>query len=202
MTTRIKFLALALVLLATAAGCRQDMHDQPRYEPLEASTFFADGRSARPWVEGTIARGYLQEDELMFTGRVNGALSNQLPMPLSRSLLERGHERYEIFCTPCHARSGNGRGMVVQRGFPPAASFHDSRLREQPLGYYFDVVTNGFGRMKSYKAQISAADRWAIAAYIRVLQLSQNMPAGNLSDDDRRLLQESASSPAPSGVNP
>ena len=190
------YLLLILSLPALATGCRQDMHDQPRLEPLEASTFFADGRASRPQVEGTMARGQLQEDELFFTGRVGGKLVNELPMPLSHALLVRGRERYEIFCTPCHARTGNGRGMVVQRGFPPAASFHEQRLRDQPVSYVFDVLTNGFGRMRSYAAQIPPADRWAIAAYVRALQLSQNAPVSGLSPEDRRLLDESLQSPA------
>ena len=187
---------LLLSLPVLAAGCRQDMHDQPRLEPLEASTFFADGRASRPRVEGTMARGQLQEDELFFTGRVDGRLVNEIPMPLSRQLLDRGRQRYEIFCTPCHARTGNGRGMVVQRGFPAAASFHEQRLRDQPVSYVFDVMTNGFGRMRSYAAQIPPADRWAITAYVRALQLSQNAPVADLSPEDRRLLDENLHSQA------
>jgi len=197
-SSRSAALALGLVLLAAAAGCRQDMHDQPRSEPLEASDFFADGRASRPQVEGTIARGQLQEDELLFTGRVAGILANRLPMPLSSDLLVRGRERYEVFCTPCHGRTGDGNGMVVRRGFPPAASLHEQRLRDQPVGYIFDAMTNGFGRMQGYAAQIRVRDRWAIAAFVRALQLSRNAPASYLSAEDRRLLEESRHSrPAP-----
>ncbi len=170
-------LALATIL---AGGCRQDMHDQPVLEPYEASDFFSDGRADRAPIDGTVARGQLSEDRAYFTGLDGDAFVTALPVPVTRTLLERGRERYEIFCSPCHDRLGAGQGMIVRRGFKQPASFHEARLREQPAGYYFDVMTRGFGDMSNYAAQISAADRWAIAAYIRVLQRSQRVEVNRL----------------------
>jgi hypothetical protein len=182
----LSWIALGLMLLA---GCRQDMHDQPRYEPLEPSTFFADGRSSRPLVEGTVARGYLRLDELLNTGKVNGELSETLPFAVTRELLQRGQERYNIYCTPCHDHVGNGQGMIVQRGLRPPPAFHIERLRAAPIGHFFDVITNGYGAMTNYAAEVAAADRWAIAAYIRALQLSQHAEVAELSEADRQLLR-------------
>jgi hypothetical protein len=175
--------ALFLLALGCTAACRQDMHDQPRYEALEKSTFFADGRSARPAVEGTVARGQLVQDEHLATGKVKGEFATALPFPLTRELLERGRERYDIFCAACHDRIGSGEGVVVQRGMTRPASLHIQRLREAPIGYFYDVMTSGFGAMFDFKDRIPPADRWAIAAYMRALQLSQNasledVPAG------------------------
>jgi mono/diheme cytochrome c family protein len=184
--TRIAVTGLSLLL----GACRQDMHDQPRFEPLEASGFFRDGRSARPRVEGTIARGELGLDEHFEAGRVGGELALDLPFPLTADLLERGQERFNIFCRPCHGGLGNGDGVVVERGFPPPPSYHDPRLREAPLGHFFDVVTNGFGRMRSYAARIPPRDRWAIAAYVRALQLSQNAELDDVPPGERRRLEE------------
>jgi mono/diheme cytochrome c family protein len=150
------------------------MHDQPRYEPLEASDFFADGRASRPAVPGTVARGSLEEDEVLRTGRVGDRFAEDFPVTVDRKLLDRGRERYDIFCSPCHDRLGTGRGMVVRRGFPEAASFHIERLRKAEPGWYFDVVTNGFGRMPGYAAQLRPRDRWAVVAYIRALQRSRS----------------------------
>ncbi len=160
-----------------------DMHDQPRYKPLAESRFFRDGRASRPVVEGTVARGQLHEDEHLYTGKVNGQPAAALPLELTRELLERGRERYDIFCSPCHGHAGYGDGMIVQRGLRPPPSFHIDRLRGSPPGYYFDVITNGFGTMYSYASRVAPEDRWAIIAYIRALQLSQNatpadVPAG------------------------
>jgi mono/diheme cytochrome c family protein len=184
-------MAAAMGLLAlTALGCRQDMHDQPRYEPLEASDFFADGLSARPPVPGTVPRGGLRDDRHLHTGRIGETLAADLPLPLTEALLARGRERFGVYCTPCHGALGNGQGMVVQRGFPAPRSFHEDRLRGEPVGYFYDVMTNGFGRMQDYAAQVPVTDRWAIAAYIRALQLSQGAPVELLSDEDRRNLSE------------
>ena len=157
-----------------AGGCRQDMHDAPRYEPLEKSDFFGDQRSARPLVEGTVARGQLNEDEVLYTGKAGAAFATQLPLPVDLKLLERGRERYGIYCTPCHGLAGRGDGMVVRRGYRKPTSLHDDRLRAQPDGYYFDVISNGFGAMPDYATQVPVRDRWAIVAYIRALQLSQH----------------------------
>jgi hypothetical protein len=181
---------LAGLLLST--GCRQEMADQTRYEPLEESYLFPDGTSARPVPSGTVARGNLNADEHLYNGIVNRQAATTLPFPITKETLERGQERYNIFCTPCHDYVGTGRGMAVLRGFrrgPP--SFHNDRLREAPPGHFFDVITNGFGAMNDYAMQIPPSDRWAIIAYIRALQLSQNVPAGQLTENDRRELDKS-----------
>ncbi len=195
-------IAAVLVAAALAGGCRQDMHDQPRHEPLEASAFFADGRSARPLVPGTIPRGGLREDVVLFTGKTaGGAFAEEIPFAIDRAFLERGRDRYDIFCTPCHDHVGTGRGMAVRRGFPQAASFHIDRLRNAEPGYFFDVITKGFGRMPDYAAQLAPRDRWAIVAYVRALQLSQNVPEPELTPEERRelgrALEEPTSAPPP-----
>jgi mono/diheme cytochrome c family protein len=165
------------------------MHDEPRYEALEKSDFFADQRSARPLVEGTVARGQLNEDEALHTGKSGGAFVTQLPMPADLPLLERGRQRYDIYCTPCHGLAGNGDGMVVRRGYRKPSSFHDDRLRAQPAGYFFDVMTNGFGAMPDYAAQVGVRDRWAIVAYIRALQLSQHATLADVPPAERPQLK-------------
>jgi mono/diheme cytochrome c family protein len=182
--------AALLVMSLSLAACRQDMHDAPRYEPLEASTFFANGGSSRTLVPNTVPRGFLREDELFNTGKVGGQLANLFPMPVTAQVMARGQERYNVFCSPCHGRTGVGNGMIVQRGFRQPPSYHEPRLREAPAGYFFDVMTNGFGAMQDYSAQVPVADRWAIAAYIRALQLSQaatvnDVPADRRSELDR-----------------
>jgi mono/diheme cytochrome c family protein len=183
----------AVCLAAFGLGCRQDMHDQPRFEPFQKNAFFADGRSARPLVEGTVARGELREDDHLYRGMVLGAPAETLPVPVTRDLLHRGRERYDIYCSPCHDRVGTGKGMVVQRGLRRAASLHEQRLRDAPPGYLFDVITNGFGAMASYAAQVPAEDRWAIIAYVRALQLSQHASLGDVPDDEREALGEAGS---------
>jgi mono/diheme cytochrome c family protein len=175
---------VVFVLLALISGCRQDMHNQPKYRPLRATTFFRDGSSARPLVEGTIARGTLQEDEAFFTGKVGGAAVTELPLAIDEHLLDRGENRYNIYCTPCHDRTGSGRGMVVQRGYRQPPSFHNERLRAAPPGHFFDVMTNGFGAMPDYRAQIAPRDRWAIVAYIRALQLSYRASPSDIPGGD------------------
>lgn len=184
--------ALVLVLLA-AVGCTQDMADQPRYEALEPSTFFEDGAGSRTPPVGTIAQGKLYDDEHLYTGRVNGQLATEFPaaLPVTEALLHRGRERFQIFCSPCHDQTGHGRGMVVQRGFRAPPSYHIDRLRQAPIGHFFDVMTNGFGRMYDYSAQLSPEDRWAVAAYIRVLQLSRHAPREELSNEDLQHLDAS-----------
>jgi mono/diheme cytochrome c family protein len=177
---------LAVALLAAAAGCRQDMHDQPRYEPLERSRFFADGRASRPLVPGVIARGHLQADSAFYRGEVDGKFAEVFPLPVTRELLERGRERYDIFCAPCHDHVGAGAGVIVQRGFKSPASFHEERLRGMPPGYFFQAMTNGFGVMASYAAQVPPRDRWAIVAYIRALQLSQHAVVADVPAATRR----------------
>ncbi len=177
----------AAILLAalSASACRQDMQDQPKYIPLRGPTsFFADHRSERPLMEGTVARGHLDDDALFYTGNgPDGKPSNEFPFPVTRDVILRGQDRFNIYCAPCHDRVGNGDGMIVRRGFRHPPSYHIDRLRSAPNGYIFDVITNGFGAMPDYAAQIQPADRWAIVAYVRALQLSQNasvkdVPAG------------------------
>jgi hypothetical protein len=166
---------LVLLAMSGAIGCfRLHMYDQPRYEPLEASSTFENGQSARLPVAGTVARGSLKEDRHYYTGmQGDSVFTETFPFPVTMEVLERGRDRYNIFCTPCHDRVGTGRGMVVRRGFKQPTSYHDDRLRRQPAGYFFDVITNGFSTMPSYARQIPVQDRWAIVAYIRALQLSQ-----------------------------
>ncbi|HEY4979395.1 MAG TPA: cytochrome c, partial [Candidatus Acidoferrum sp.] len=176
-----KYSSLAVVLLAACgiAGCdntmRQDMANQPRVNPLAPSEFFADGRSERPAIENTVARGSVENDALFVPKD-----SNAFPLPLTKELLQRGQERYNIFCTPCHGIQGDGQGMVAMRGMKHPPSYHQERLRAEPNGYIYDVVTNGFGAMYGYSSQIPPRDRWAIIAYMRALQLSRNAPVGEL----------------------
>ena len=185
-----KFVSVCLVgLLTLLVGCRQDMHDQPKYEPLEASQFFADGRSARPLVPDTVARGQLKPDEHLYSGKSGDAHVTTFPFPVTRQVLERGKERYIIFCSPCHDRVGSGQGMVVRRGYTRPNSFHTDRLRQAPPGYFFDAITNGFGVMPAYAAQVSVRDRWAIIGYIRALQLSQRAALSDVPPEERAKLQ-------------
>jgi mono/diheme cytochrome c family protein len=183
----LKGLWLWLAICAAGiVGCTQEMAEQPRYDPLEPSAFFTDGRSARPPVEGTVPRGYLRLDEHLYGGTVASVPADRLPVPLTRQLLVRGQERYDIYCSPCHDRLGNGQGMIVRRGFSPPPSFHDERLRLAPIGHFFIVMTEGYGTMPDYAAQVPPHDRWAIAAYIRALQLSQHATLAELSEEERR----------------
>jgi mono/diheme cytochrome c family protein len=150
------------------------MHNQPKFVPQRGTDFYADGRSARPQVENTVARTQLHEDAYFYTGMVNGKEGEALPFPATLQVLERGQERYNVYCTPCHSRVGNGAGMIVLRGYHPAGNFHTARLIAAPLGHFFNVMSNGYGAMPDYSAQLTPEDRWAVAAYIRALQLSQN----------------------------
>jgi hypothetical protein len=181
-----------LVLLAAAVhACRQDMHDQPKYKPLRPSEIFADGRSARPLVTGTVARGSLREDTAFYTGKVGKDFVTEIPGGVTPELLARGRAHFEVFCAPCHGRTGRGDGMIVQRGFKKPTSYHVDRLRQVPVGYFYDVMTNGFGAMSDYSAQVDPADRWAIAAYVRTLQYSQYAPAADVPADRRPELDRS-----------
>jgi mono/diheme cytochrome c family protein len=168
-----KLSPLGLFALLALAGCRQDMQDQPRFKPLAESDFYADLRSARPPVDGTVARGQLHEDAYLYTGKLGNNPGDYMPFPVTDAVLARGRERFNIYCAPCHSRVGDGNGVIVQRGLRRPPSFHVERLRKAPLGYFFDVMTNGFGAMPDYASQIPARDRWAIIAYVRALQLSQ-----------------------------
>lgn len=181
---------VAVVSTVLLAACRQDMHDAPRLDPLESSSFFADGRASRQLVANTVPRGHLREDDHLFTGKVNGVLVADFPMPVTAAVMARGRERFEIFCTPCHGKTGEGNGMIVQRGFRKPPSYHEQRLRDQPVGYFFDVMTNGFGAMQDYASQVPVADRWAITAYIRAIQLSHNARVEDVPADRRGELDE------------
>ena len=176
---------LVASLGALFVGCRQDMHDQPKYRPYRKSEFFADGRSARPLVPGTVPRGWLREDLLLASGKSGAAFADAFPVPVDEPLLRRGKERYQIYCSPCHGLAGRGDGMIVRRGYRQPASFHVDRLRAQPAGYFFDVISHGFGAMPDYAAQVALKDRWAIVAYIRVLQLSQHGTLADVPPDKR-----------------
>jgi mono/diheme cytochrome c family protein len=165
---------LGLGLLLILAGCRQEMYDQSRVRPLSQSDFYSDLRTARPQVEGTVARGQLHDDTYFYTGKIGANPGDYMPFPVTDTVLARGQERFDIYCAPCHSRLGDGNGMVPQRGYKHPPTYHQDRLRKAPLGYFFDVMTNGFGAMPDYAAQIPLQDRWCIVAYIRALQLSQN----------------------------
>ncbi|MCA1589970.1 MAG: cytochrome c [Acidobacteria bacterium] len=192
----------AYCLLLTAffllfAGCRYDMQDNPRYENYEKSDFFADGRASRDLPEGTVARGQLREDKTFYSGKIATPNANvqvetttdasgntlvssfpndidEFPMPMTKEIIDRGQDRYNIYCIVCHGPVGSGDGMIVRRGFSKPPTYHDDRLRNAPVGHFFDVMTNGWGKMNSYADKLDAADRWAVVAYIRALQLSQN----------------------------
>jgi hypothetical protein len=187
MKSKPSLIAIAALCAFGFAGCettlRQDMANQPRQNPLSPSAFFADGRSERPAVENTVARGSIQDDSLFVPKD-----SNAFPLPLTEELLERGQQRYGIFCTPCHGIQGDGMGMVAVRGMKHPPSYHQERLRNVPNGYLYDVVTNGFGAMYGYSSQIPPRDRWAIVAYLRALQLSRNAPVGQLPAELREKL--------------
>ena len=175
------------------------MHDTPRYEALEESDFFADKRAMRPIPEGTVARGNLRDDDVFYTGKSNGEIVQALPaqVTLDKALLDRGQQRFNIYCAPCHSELGDGNGTVVQRGYKRPASYHEPRLRTVPIGYFYDVITNGFGQMPDYSAQVAPADRWAIAAYIRALQLSQAATVEDVPAADRGVLEGKAPAAAP-----
>ena len=193
-STVVERLCAAIVLL-TMVGCRQDMHDQPKYIPLRESTFFTDTRSARPVVAGTVARGQLREDTLLYTGKVNGADATTFPFAVDEKAMARGRERYDIYCAPCHGRTGAGDGMIVRRGFRVPPTLHQDRLRDSPVGHFFDVITNGFGAMPDYATQIKAEDRWAIIAYVRALQLAQHAPLSAVPPDRRSELDQQVQVP-------
>jgi mono/diheme cytochrome c family protein len=181
MGTLRKTSPLFLLLVLALAGCRQDMHDQPRFKPLAKSDFYADLRSARPPVAGTVARGELHANTYFYTGRIGDKVGDYMPFPVTGQVLQRGRQRFDIYCAPCHSRMGDGNGTVPARGFatkPP--SYHIERLRQAPLGHFFDVITNGYGAMPDYASQVPARDRWCIVAYIRALQLSQNATAADV----------------------
>jgi mono/diheme cytochrome c family protein len=175
----MRFLNVASVVVLAVAlvGCNTDMWVQPKHHPLDESTLFADGAASRPLLPNTISRGNLREDGVFFTGIENGKWVDRIPVAVTKNLLKRGQERFDIYCTPCHGRLGDGKGMIAQRGFQlkrPVGNYHTERLRKMPVGHFYDVMTNGYGAMYSYASRVEPSDRWAIVAYIRALQLSQN----------------------------
>jgi mono/diheme cytochrome c family protein len=181
------------VLALALGGCRNDMHDQAKAKPFRESKFFADGSSARNLPGGTVARGFLRADAALYRGiGADGKFLLDLPVPVTNELLRRGQERFNVFCSPCHGRTGSGQGMIVQRGFKNPSTFHVERLRNERAGYFFDVMTNGFGQMSSYASQITPEDSWAVAAWVRTLQASQNMPKEFLAKDDEGKLEAAA----------
>jgi mono/diheme cytochrome c family protein len=213
-------LCLCVFVAIFFAGCRQDMQNQPKYKPLRQSGFFDDGRASRPFIPGTVARNRLRADEVFYTGKTgetgagtpgspvaapagaaSGTSSSQAyrgyateyPFPITKEVLDRGQGRFNIYCSVCHDRTGSGRGMIVQRGYRQPPSYHIERLRQAPPGYFFDVMTNGFGAMPDYAVQISPRDRWAIAAYIRVLQLSQQGTVADVPHSERQKLDSESS---------
>jgi hypothetical protein len=190
---RLGVSASILVFLALTTGCRQDMHDQPKYIPLRPSEFFADGRSERQLIEGTVARGHLNEDSAFYAGKgPDGKPVDTFPFPVTKDVIERGRQRFTIYCTPCHDQLGNGDGMIVRRGYRKPPSYHIDRLRQIPNGYIYDVISNGFGAMPDYAAQIEPRDRWAVVAYVRALQLSQNASINAVPADARGQLSGGA----------
>ena len=193
-------LGAGMLAVSLLSGCRQDMHNQPKMIPQRHTAFFADGRSARQQVAGTVSRSQGTGVSYLTTGLVNGAEGNALPFPATYEVLQRGQERFNVYCTPCHSRVGNGKGAIVGRGYYAAGNFQSARLRQAPLGHFFWVITHGYGAMPNYAAEIQPEDRWAIAAYIRALQLSQSatradVPAGVAVEHMRDLLQKASLSP-------
>jgi mono/diheme cytochrome c family protein len=207
-TARMSACATIAMLLLTA--CRQDMHNEPRYKPLAESDFFSDHRSARPMIEGTVARGHLRIDLARYTGKIDGEDIDQFPIPIAKEDIERGQNRFNIYCTPCHGRLGDGNGMVVLRGFRQPPSYYSDRLVKAPVGHFFDVISNGFGAMPSYASRVESDDRWRIVAYIRALQLSESASVNDVPADQRQNLPvepaprtagSSGAAAGPQGVN-
>ncbi len=208
-------------------GCRYDMQDQPRYKAYKESDFFKDKRASRDLPEGTVPRGYLREDKAFYTGKTetNGqtpapnpaatpavdaagntlvtdfsGLVNEFPVPVTKELIDRGEQRYKVFCIVCHGPVGNGDGMIVRRGFSKPPTYNDDRLRNAPVGHFYDVITNGQGKMNGYAAQVPPADRWAIVSYIRTLQISQN-PNGNMAMTPGKTANTNATAPNAGNTN-
>ena len=183
-------LSMLLAIAVLLAACRPDMANQPKAKPLSESDFFSDQANARPIPPHTVERGNARENAAFYTGLTNGTYITQLPVKLTPELLARGRERFDIMCAECHDRTGSGNGMVVLRGFPQPPSYHIPRLRDTPIGHFFDVITNGYGVMYSYATRVEPEDRWAIAAYIRALQLSHNVNASELTPAERQKLED------------
>lgn len=193
---RLGRLVAASALLLTVAACRQDMHDQPKYRGLRGSDFFADGQSARPLIANTVARGHLNEDRLLNTGKEGQNDTTVFPFPVTDQVMARGRERFDIYCAPCHGRTGNGDGMVVRRGYRRPPAYSEERIRTAPIGHIFDVISNGFGAMPDYRTQVPVNDRWAIVAYVKALQLSAYAPLDVVPAADRGKLDENRTATA------
>jgi mono/diheme cytochrome c family protein len=177
---------LAALALLALAGCRRDMQDQPKFIPYRPTDFFGDGRSQRPLIEGTVARGHLNADTALYTGKnADGKPIDSFPFPVTKEVVERGQNRFNIYCAPCHDRTGSGNGMIVRRGYHQPPSYHTDRLRQVPDGHIYDVITSGIGAMPDYAAQIAPRDRWAIVAYVRALQMSQNATINDVPAESR-----------------
>jgi len=186
-------LKLAVVVLAGAASvaCRQDMQDQPKYIPLRPSEFFSDGRSERPLIYGTVARGHLNDDAAFYTGKgPDGKPLDTFPFPVTKDVILRGQDRFNVYCSPCHDRAGDGNGMIVRRGYRKPPSYHTDKIRQLQNGFIYDVITNGFGAMPDYAAQIPPRDRWAIVAYVRALQLSRSASINDVPAEARAQLSQ------------
>lgn len=195
-SSRIAAAALAILSFAAVGCSRLDMQDQPKYRPQRPSGFFADGRSEREPLEGTVARGTLDEDTAFYAGKdVAGKDIEAFPIVVDKAVMERGQQRYDIYCAPCHGRIGNGLGMIVRRGFKQPPSYHIDRLREAPVGHLYDVITNGYGAMLNYSAQVQPRDRWAIVAYIRALQYAENANINDLTQEARARIPAAGTAP-------
>lgn len=193
MTIRPSLMVVGLSLLLT--GCRHDMQDQPKYKPLGENKFFADGRDSRPVPAGTIAEDELNDEDVIHTGSTGGSFAPTIPVTVNKALLERGHDRFDIYCSPCHGRTGDGYGMVRKRGFWIPSNLHTDRLRSVPPGYIYQVIANGYGAMPDYRDQILVEDRWAIVAYIRALQLSRHATLSDVPASAQHELQDKGEAP-------
>jgi mono/diheme cytochrome c family protein len=190
----------ALSALLSGCGFRLDMHIQPKLKTYRESDFWGDARSARPLVEGTVARGDLRADEYFYTGKLNGQDGTMMPFPVTKEVLQRGQQRFNIYCSPCHNATGDGNGMIVQRGYQKPPSYTKPDLLNAPIGHFYDVISHGYGKMPDYAAQVTPTDRWNIAAYIRVLQLSQHAPANLVPAGTQMLTDAQASAAASQGA--
>ena len=188
-TSRMTFWLVAVLALPLSFGCRRGMFDDSKFRPYESSSFFPDSAVSRPLVAHTVARGDLEADDHLYQGKIGTNLVESFPFPITRAVLERGRERFDIYCSVCHGRAGEGNGMVVQRGFPAPPSFHIDRLRDAPVGHFYDVITHGYGVMYPYASRVDVSDRWAIAAYIRALQSAKNAKPADLPQAERATLE-------------
>ncbi len=199
MKNNAAFVVVGLAVFSVA--CRQDMQDQPKYKPLHESNFFADHRSERPQIDGTVARGHLRVDQARYTGKAGGNDVTTFPWQMTRQDLGRGQQRYNIYCSPCHSRVGDGLGMIVLRGFRQPPSYHIQRLKDAPVGHFFDVITNGYGSMPSYGSRVSPDDRWRVIAYVRVLQFAEGASINDVPPDQRNNIEPQSTGTAMQPTN-